>query len=303
MKPFIVPGSGGRHLVEGIAGILGVRARPLAVETFPDGELRPRVGALHGGDVYLVAPTCPPVNERLVELLLLLDACRRAGADRVTAVVPYLGYARQDRRAVAGEALGARAVIDAMRATGAQRLVVLDPHSRAVEAMSAVPVETLTAVPLLAAALAGSPEDTVVVAPDLGAVKSAERLGELLRHPVAVVRKTRTSGSSVRALDLVGEVRDRRAVIVDDMISTGATIAAAAELLVAAGARPEVTVAATHGPLTADAIPVLRSAGVRRLLVTDSVPAVAEHPSWVEVRSVVPLLADAIHLLHRNTSV
>lgn len=298
-KPQIVPSTGGTRLASAVADHLGVRVTCSTTEKFPDGELRPRVGQVRGGDVYLIAPTGPPVNERLVELLLLLDACRRAGADRVTAVIPYFGYARQDRRDATGEALGARTVLDALAAAGAQRLVVVDPHTPALEAMSTVAVETLTARPILAEALVGLPEHTVVVAPDLGAVKPAERIAERLGHPVAVVRKIRVSGSSVRALELVGDVQDRTALILDDMISTGATVEAAARLLTSKGARPEITVAATHGPLVAGTTARLRSAGVRRLLITDSTPPADDLPPWTEVHSISALLADAIHLLHR----
>ena len=194
---------------------------------------------MRGEDVYVIQPTRPPVNDHLIELLLLLDACRRAGADRVTAVVPYFGTPGRDRRGKAGEAVGPRVVADALAVAGADRLVVIDPHTAAFEATCPIPVDTLTAVPVLAAALAVGDADTaVLVAPDLGAVKLAERYASLLRREVVVIRKTRVSGQTVRAHELVGDVRGRPAVIVDDMISTGATIEAAAEVLEAQGARP-----------------------------------------------------------------
>jgi ribose-phosphate pyrophosphokinase len=296
----VVPGTANRPLAVAVAAALGSEVAACEVERFPDGEQRPAVAELRGEDVYVVQPTGPPVNEHLVELLLLLDACRRAGADRLTAVVPYFGYARQDRRGRAGESVGARVVADALATVGVDRLVVVDPHTVALEAMCAMPVEMLTAVPVLAAALGRSVSgSTIAVAPDLGAVKLAERYATLLgRRPVAVVRKSRTSGETVEAHDLVGDVTDRTAVIIDDMISTGATIEAAIAVVLAHGGTEDLTVAATHGLLVADAVQRMTAAGARRVLLTDTLDVSRSAP--VEVCSIAPLLADAIRRLHDN---
>jgi ribose-phosphate pyrophosphokinase len=295
----IVAGTANAALAAAVAAGAGTELSPCDVERFPDGELRPRVAEMRGDDVYVVQPTGPPVHEHLGELLLLLDACRRAGADRVTAVVPYFAYARQDRRGRAGEAVGARVVADALATMGADRLVVVEPHTVALEAMCAMPVEMLTAVPVLAAALRPMIADSaVVVAPDLGAVKLAQRYASLLRRPVAVVRKVRTSGETVEAHELVGDISGRPTVIVDDMISTGATIAAAMDLIVARGGVEDVVVAATHGLLVGGAIDQMVTRGLRRLLVTDTVATPRASP--VEVCSVAGLLGDTIGRLHRN---
>ncbi len=298
MTAQVVPGSANRALACSIAAMLGWEPAACEVERFPDGELRPAVPELRGEDVYVVQPTGPPVNDHLVELLLVLDACRRAGAGRVTAVIPYFGYARQDRRGTAGEAVGARVVADAVTAAGADRLVVVDPHSVALEAVCSIPVEMLTAVPALAAAL--EPElaaEAVLVAPDLGAVKLAERYASILRREVVVVRKTRVSGASVRAVGIVGDARDRPAVIVDDMISTGSTIEAAVDVLRAHGAA-SFAVAAVHGPLVAGAVERMAAVGAARILVTDTVGGA---PSGsVQVCSVAGLLADAVDRLHHD---
>ena len=250
---------------------------------------------------YVIQPTGPPVSDHLVELLLLLDACRRGGAGRITAVLPYFGYARQDRRSQAGEAVGARVVADALAASGAQRLVVVDPHTAALEAMCGIPVEMLTAVPALAGALAPLvPGDAVVVAPDLGAVKLAEHYASLLHRPVAVVRKTRMTGATVRAEEIAGDVAGRPAVVVDDMISTGATIEAAVRVLLAHGAAPAIVVAATHGLLVAGAAGRLGRLPVQCTVTTDSLPRGHPPALPLQVESIAPLLADAISRLHHE---
>lgn len=295
----VVGGTATASLAAAVAASEGTELSPCDVERFPDGEMRPRVAEVRGDDVYVVQSTGPPVHEHLVELLLLLDACRRGGADRVTAVVPYFAYARQDRRGRAGEAVGARVVADALAAMGADRLVVVDPHTVALEAMCAMPVEMLTAVPVLAAALGPMLADSaVVVAPDFGAVKLAQRYASLLGRPVAVVRKVRTSGEAVEAHDLVGDIAGRPTVIVDDMISTGATIEAAMDLIIDRGGAEDVAVVATHGLLVGGAIDRMATRGLRRLLVTDTVTTPQASP--VEVCSVAGLLGDTIGRLHRN---
>lgn len=274
----IVAGSASPGLAGAVADHLGVDSDGCLLERYPDGELRPALEDVCGADVYVVQPTSPPVNDHIVELLLLLDACRRARAARVTAVVPYFGYARQDRRTAAGQALGSTVVADAIAGAGADRLVVMDPHTPGLEAQCRIPVETLTAVPGLSGKLAAElPDAAVVVAPDLGAVKLAERYAAVLHGPVAVVRKRRESGTAVGALDVAGTVRGRPAVIVDDMITTGATIEAAAKLLRLRGAAADIVVAATHALLVHAAADRLRDLDLRRVLVTDTIAPCGRH--------------------------
>ncbi len=294
-------GSANRALSASVSSALGAGAVVGEVERFPDGELRPVVRGVRGDDVFLVQSTGPPVHDHLVELLLLIDACRRAGADRVTAVVPYFAYARQDRRSRDGQAIGARVVAEAVAAAGADRLVVIDPHTVALEAMFPVPVEMLTAVPAIADSLLPAvTADAVVVAPDLGAVKLAERYASLLDLPVVVVRKTRVTGTTVHADQLVGGVGGRPAIVVDDMISTGATIEAAVRLLLDAGALAEVAVAATHGLFVGGTAQRLAGLPLRQLVVTDSLCGMEGPGMQVETVSIAPTIAAAIGRLHRN---
>jgi ribose-phosphate pyrophosphokinase len=292
----VIAGSGNPALAAAVAARLGVEPAPRVVEVFPDGEMHVLVeDDVCGCDVWIVQPTSPPAERHLFELLLLADACRRAGCARLSAVVPYFGYGRQDRRTAAGEALGSRVAADALVMAGLDRLVVVDPHFQAFEAMLSIPVDTLSAVPLLAGALQPwLPGDAVVVAPDLGAAKLAERYAALLDLPAAHVRKTRISGTDVRAVEVVGPVRGRTPVLVDDMISTGATVKAAISAVLAAGARHRQLVAASHALLAGAAAKTLGSLPLDALVVTDTVVPAAALPGCGEVVSVAPLIAGAI---------
>lgn len=302
----IVAGTANLILAETVASRLGTRVIEMQLERFPDGEIRPCLGPIRGADVYVIQPTGPPVNDNLVELLLLLDACCRAGADRVTAVVPYFGYARQDRRSGDRRPIGARVAAGAIASAGASRLVVIDPHTSSLEAMFTVPVEMLTAVPVLAAAVRPLiPGRAVVVAPDLGAMRLARHFASLVEARLAAVSKYRLDAVTVSAKDIVGDVRNRPVVIVDDMISTGATIEGAVNTLRAHGAAGEPIVVATHGLFAGSALARLGACEIGRIVVTDTIapssyasrsaPALA-----VNAESVARLLAEAIDRLHRS---
>lgn len=300
--PRVICGSANPLLGTAICELLAAGPPTCAVERFPDGEIRPTVPSVHGQDVYVLASTGPPVHDNLIELLLLLDGCKRAGAERITAVIPYLGYARQDRRNANGQPVGAHVIARSISNAGADRVVVVDPHTAAVETFFDSPVERLTAVPLLATAIRRElRERTIVVAPDLGAVRLAEQYGALLDATVAIVRKTRQSGSEVKALEVMGSVADRPVVIVDDMITTGATVIAAARAVLDQGAQPDLIVAATHDVLGVDPDD-LGELPIRRLIVTDSLQHSPRGSTRFEVVSLGPLLAEAIRRLHQHQS-
>jgi ribose-phosphate pyrophosphokinase len=242
----VIAGSANVPLAASISAALGVKPCERVIQRFPDGELHVDIGeSIRGHDVYVIEPTSLPVDEHVMELLFLADACRRAGAARLTAVVPYFGYARQDRRASGREAVGARVVADLIEPAGFARVVAIDLHAPAIEGFFHIPLEHLSAATLLAEAVRTT-TDTVIVAPDLGAVKLAERYQALLHVPVVVLHKTRVSGSEVSLRSIIGDVKDRAPLIVDDMITTGATIEAAVKGLLEAGCKPEVSVVATH---------------------------------------------------------
>ena len=298
----ILSGSANPTLAEQIAGKLDVKLTARTLERFPDGELHIEIQeSVRGYDVYLVQPTCPPVDENLLELLLMADACRRAGAVRLTAVTPYFGYARQDRRSSGREPVGARVVADLIETSGIGRLVTVDLHSRAVESAFAMPLEHLSAVDVLAQGLRPRVRDnSVIVCPDLGAVKMAERYAALLGLPMAIIHKTRISGERVKVQRIVGDVRDREAIIIDDMISTGGTIEEAAKALLKAGCSTRVNVATTHGLLVGAAADRLAKLPIDGLYVSDSVPAPQGFPLPLEIFSLAALLAETIRRLHRQ---
>lgn len=291
--PLIIAGSAHPELGAALARRLG-GGTSCTVDRFPDGELQIAVADVQDRDVFVVQPLVAPIGDSLLELALIADACRRTRATSVSAVIPYLGYARQERRAREGLPLGAGVVARLLSAGALRRVVAVDLHAAAVEGFFSCLVDHLSAVSLLADALAaGSYDHGVIVSPDLGAVKLARRFAARLKLPTAVVHKTRLSGSEVAAESIIGEVRGRKPIVVDDMISTGGTIAEAVRAVLAAGAIPEVTVAATHGLFVGPATERLRTLPITRLLVTDTLPQRATALP-VEVVSVEPMLAEAI---------
>ena len=298
----IVAGSANMPLATSISAALGVKPCERSIRRFADGELHVEIEeSVRGHDVYIVQPTSPPVDEQVMELLFLADACRRAGAARLTAVAPYFGYARQDRRASGREAVGARVVADLLEAAGFARVVAIDLHAAAIEGFFHVPVEHLSAAQLLSQAVRPT-GDSVIVAPDLGAVKLAERYQAFLHLPVVVVHKTRLSGSEVSVRGIIGDVKDRAPLIVDDMITTGATIEAAARALLEAGCKPDVTVVATHALFVGPAIARLHELPVRQLIGTNSVELSSALPAYFQVVNVASLIADTITRLNRDES-
>jgi ribose-phosphate pyrophosphokinase len=291
-------GRGNYPLALAVAARLGLAPGLCLLEYFPDGEIQVEIQQdVQGHDIYLIQPTSPPVADHLLELLLLADACLRAGASRLTGVVPYFGYARQDRRAHGREPVGARLLADLL-SSRLQRLITVDLHTAAIEGFFAMPVEHLSAVPLLAEALrAERAAEQIIVAPDLGAAKLAQQYAAYLDLPVAYLHKVRHSGSEVSVRSVIGEVRGCSSILVDDMISTGGTMISAMEALLDQGCRPEITLAASHALLVGPAGARLRALPVRKILATDSVPpAAGELP--MEIVSLAQMLSETIVRLH-----
>jgi ribose-phosphate pyrophosphokinase len=301
----LLTGSAHPSLAEAVAAQLQIPLAPVEVDRFPDGEVRIRLGAnLRRRDVYVLQSTGPPVNENLVELLALVDACRRAAARWITGVVPYLAYGRQDKPQFR-EPILARMTADLLTCAGVDQLLALDLHSPQVQGFFDCPVAHVTALGVLVAALREEAvPEAVVVSPDAGFIKKAGRFAAALGVPLAVTHKQRRVTGEVEDLLLVGEVRGRRPVIVDDMITTGGTIQRCLEMVLRSGALPQVTVAATHGLFVEPAPTALAHPAIRRILVTDSLPLPPAAESLpVRVVSVASLLAEAIRRSHTGESV
>jgi ribose-phosphate pyrophosphokinase len=300
----IFSGSANPPLTQAVADQLGVALGQRILARFPDSELHVELQqSVRGHDAYLIQPTSPPVDEHLMELLFLADACHRAGARCTTAIVPYFGYARQDRRGKGREPVGARITADLFAAAHIGRALAVDLHTPELEGFMSIPLEHLTAVPILVQAarpLLGP--KSVVVSPDLGGTKLAERYARALALPLAVVHKARLSGHQVEVRGIVGEVAGRVPLIVDDMVSTAGTIAAAVSALMAAGARPPAVVIASHGLLVGEAAQRLRDLPIQRLIFSDSVRQPVQSSLPIQLASVAPLLAEAIKRLHSEQS-
>jgi ribose-phosphate pyrophosphokinase len=291
-----------------ICRYLGIPLAKVSMGNFPDGEISCKVEEdIRGRDVFLVQPTCPPVNENLMELLIMIDSCKRASAERVTAVMPYFGYARQDRKDEGRVPITAKLVANLITRAGADRALTMDLHAAQIQGFFDVPVDHLYASPVLNEhflRMGLDAGDMVIVSPDEGSIKRALGHAKRLGGRVAIIDKRRSTAEVTHQENIIGgPVVDKIALMFDDMISTAGSICGAAEVLHAVGAR-EVHVAATHGVLCGAAIDRLRKARLSSLVLTDSIPLEAERRlPEMEILTVAPLLGEAIKRIHRNESV
>ncbi|MFW5487877.1 MAG: ribose-phosphate pyrophosphokinase [Desulfovibrio sp.] len=303
----ILSGTANPKLAEAICDHLGCKLTPTLSETFSDGEIRIEIGAnVRGADVFVVQPTCSPVNFNLMQLGLILDALKRASASRVTAIVPYYGYARQDRKVVPRAPISAKLVADFLSSTGMDRLLTMDLHAGQIQGFFDLPVDNLYAAPILLKniqELAGDNE-LVVVSPDAGGVERARAYGKRLGASLAIIDKRRDAPNQAQAMNLIGDVKGKVAVVLDDMIDTAGTIVAAANVLIENGAKKTMA-CATHPVLSGPAIERLDNSAYDHVIVTDTIPLSpkAKECKKITVASIAGLLAKAIHNIHTESSV
>jgi ribose-phosphate pyrophosphokinase len=298
--------SGNAHpqLAQGICAELGTNMGRATVAKFKNGETRVKLDEnVRGADVFVIQPTSEPVNDYIMELLLMIDSLRRASADRITAVIPYYGYAKQEKKTSGREPISAKLVANLITTAGADRVLAIDLHAPAIEGFFDIPVDHLRATPLLARAFRAKVQgDIVVVSPDAGGVGRAQDFRTRAQGSLAIISKQHPDADKTEMLDIVGDVEGKTAVIVDDMISTGGTLIEATKLLKDRGAK-RIYVCATHGIFAGDALDLIADADIDELIVTDTIPLPQAAPVNVSTVSVAPLLAEAIMRTHKGMSI
>jgi ribose-phosphate pyrophosphokinase len=304
----IFSGQANRPLAKAICNFLHLPLGEVTLGKFPDGENYCKIEEdIRGRDVFLVQPTCPPVNDNLLELLIMIDSCKRASAERITTVIPYFGYARQDRKDEGRVPITAKLVANLITRAGADRVLTMDLHSPQIQGFFDVPVDNLYAAPVLndfVESLGHTPEERVVVSPDVGSIKRAIGHAKRLGAGLAIVDKRRDNPLETRQEHIIGRSVDGMTTIMfDDMVTTGGSITGAASKLKEAGAK-QIFVAVTHGVFCGKAIEKIKDSPIAMLGVTDSIPLPVEKMiPQIKVLSVAPLLAEAIKRIHHDQSI
>jgi len=303
----IITGSANPALAADIASRLGLSLTSLKLSRFADREIHVLINeSVRGDDVFVIQPTCPPTSENLMELLIILDALKRASPERVTAVIPYYGYGRQEKKVKPREPITAKLVADLISIAGVNRILTMDLHVQSIQGFFNCPVDHLQGGPLLAdyflqRGLKG--KETVVVSPDVGGVGAARAFADRLRSPLAIIAKRRPEANQVEVMEVIGELGSDSAIMMDDMIDTGGSVVLGAEALAQRGVK-DIYVCATHAIFSGDAAQRLEGSSIREVVVTDTIPLPAEKRTpKIKIISVAPLLAEAIRRVHANTSV
>ncbi|MFC6261343.1 MULTISPECIES: ribose-phosphate diphosphokinase [Levilactobacillus] len=295
-----------KPLAQKIADEVGVELGKTSVDRFSDGEIRINIEqSVRGSHVYVIQSTSAPVNDNLMELLIMIDALRRASAATINVVIPYYGYARQDRKARSREPITAKLVANMLQTAGVTRVVALDLHAAQIQGFFDVPVDHLMGAPLLADYFLsnGLAEDAVVVSPDHGGVTRARALAEFLKAPIAIIDKRRPRANVAEIMNIIGDVKGKRCIMIDDMIDTAGTITLGSKALMEAGAK-EVYASCTHPVLSGPAIERIKNSPIKKLVVTDSIQLTADKQiDKIEQISVGPLIGQAIKRINENRPV
>jgi ribose-phosphate pyrophosphokinase len=297
----LLTGNANRPFAERVSAALKQPLGNATVQRFPDGEVEVKVHEdVRGADVFVIQPTCPPVNESLMELLILIDCLRRASAGRITAVIPYFGYARQDRKAEGRVPISAKLVANLISTAGADRVLTMDLHAPQIQGFFDIPLDHLYSLPVMLPHFQGR-KDIVMVGPDLGAAQLARSYAKRLGCEVAFIDKRRLGPAQTEVNNVVGNVEGRHAILVDDIIATGGSIVNAGKACLAHGATG-FTLCATHAVFVQGAAEKLAASGAHELVVTDSIPVTAKMPN-LKVLSAAPLFAEAIRRTHTDASI
>jgi ribose-phosphate pyrophosphokinase len=298
-------GRSNQELGQEIADFLKTRLGRVKISTFSNGEIYVHYQeSVRGADVFVIQTLCAPVNDNLMELLIMIDALKRASAARISAVIPHYGYARQDKKMTAREPISAKLVADLLGVAGIDRLVTMDLHAGQIQGFFNVPVDHLTALPLLASYFKKKElDDLVVVSPDVGRVKMAKKYADKLGAQLAILHKTRPAHNLAEVTHVIGKVKGRPALIIDDMVDTAGTIVGGAETLIEKGAR-EVYACATHPLLSGPAMKRIAESPIKELVVTNTLPIPSEKMiDKFKILSIAPLFAQAIRNVHEDKSV
>ena len=303
----IFSGNSNKKLAEDICTKLGIALGKANVATFSDGETRVEINEnVRGMDVFIIQSTCPPVNDHVMELLILIDAMKRASADRVTAVIPYYGYARQDRKVAPRAPISAKLVADLITAAGANRVMSLDLHAGQIQGFFNIPVDNLFATPiLLKYMMSNFANNLVIVSPDTGGVERARAFAKRLDATLAIIDKRREGPNESQVMNIIGNVKGKRVIILDDMIDTAGTMVQAAAALEAEGAT-EVIACCTHAVLSGPAIDRIDDSNLKEIIVTDSIPLHERAKQCKKKITVLPVagfLSEAVRRIYYNDSV
>ena len=301
----IFSGTANLSLAKNIAKSLGVPLGDILVTRFSEGETRIKINEdVRGRDIFLVQPTCPPVNDNVIELLIMLDAFRRASARRVTTVLPYYGYARQDRKDQPRVPITAKLMANIITVAGTNRVLTMDLHAQQIQGFFDIPVDHLYAYPVLSGYFRKKNlKDLTVVSPDVGGIKMARAYAKGLGADLAIVDKRRTGPNEVEAMNLIGEVKNRTVLIPDDIIATGSSLVEAVNALVKFGAG-DIYACCTHAILSGNAVQKLQKSALKEIVVTDTIPLPPEkRVDKIKVLTVAPLLGEAILRIHNEQSI
>lgn len=300
-------GNANRELAQRVADYMGLKLGRLTSTKFSDGEIRLMVDeSARGNDVFLLQPTCEPVNDSLMELLIMIDAFRRASARQINVVIPYYGYARQDKKIKPREPVTARLVADLITVAGADRVICIDLHTEQIMGFFSIPGDHLYAGPIIGRWMIEQgyqDEDVVVVSPDVAGVGRARSLAEMLKAPIAIIAKRRPEPNKVDIIEIIGDVEGKKCVMIDDMIDTGGSIIQGAEGLLKRGAT-EVVASCTHAVFSGNAPQRLQDSPISRVITLDTIPIGSDRMiSKLTILPSAPLIGEAIRRIHRNESV